>query len=53
MIRGEGSVENDDDKIAIQTRGPFLSKEYVNKKDLVSFTSSKSSKDNEIVETPS
>jgi len=54
MFRGESSVsKDDDDKISIQTRGPFFTPEYVSKKDLVTFTSSKSSRDKDVtVETP-
>ena len=53
MFRGDGSAEKDDEKISIQSRGPFLSPEYVSKKDLVTFTSSKSKDKDATVETTS
>jgi len=53
MFRGDSSVEKDDEKISIQSRGPFLSPEYVSKKDLVTFTSSKSKDKDATVETTS
>ena len=44
MFRGENSGEDkEEDKITIQTRGPGFSPEVFSRKDLVTFTTSKSS----------